>query len=83
MLSAGDVSVFSSAILQETAAAKEQLKAIENRHADFLKLEASIREVNITVQCSVEREREEVNWLVSRFTACSLTATTWSRCRAR
>jgi len=42
----GDVSVFSSAILQETAAAKEQLKAIENRHADFLKLEASIREVH-------------------------------------
>ena len=81
-MSAGDVSVFSSAILQETAAAKEQLKAIENRHADFLKLEASIREVNITVQCR-EREREEVNWLVSRFTACSLTATTWSRCRAR
>ena len=31
---------------QETAAAKEQLKAIENRHADFLKLEASIREVS-------------------------------------
>ena len=32
--------------VQETAAAKEQLKAIENRHADFLKLEASIREVH-------------------------------------
>ena len=32
--------------VQETAAAKEQLKAIENRHADFLKLEASIREVS-------------------------------------
>ena len=46
-VSPGDVSVFSSAILQETAAAKEQLKAIENRHADFLKLEASIREVSL------------------------------------
>ena len=31
--------------LQETAAAKEQLKAIENRHAEFLKLEKSIAEV--------------------------------------
>ena len=36
--------------LQETAAAKEQLKAIENRHADFLKLEASIREVRLDPQ---------------------------------
>ena len=32
--------------LQETAAAKEQLAALESRHADFLKLEASIREVH-------------------------------------
>ena len=57
------MSVFSSAILQETTAAKEQLKAIENRHADFLKLEASIREVNTetTLHRSVERK---VNWLV-------------------
>ena len=37
--------MFSSAILEQTAQAKEQLAAIENRHADFLKLEASIREV--------------------------------------
>lgn len=45
-LDKGDISVFSSAIIQETAAAKEQLKAIESRHADFLKLEASIRQVH-------------------------------------
>lgn len=45
-LDKGDISVFSSAIIQETAAAKEQLKAIESRHADFLKLEASIRTVH-------------------------------------
>ena len=45
----GDVSMFSSAIIQETSQAKEQLAAIENRHADFLKLEASIREVSRAV----------------------------------
>ena len=43
----GDVSMFSSAILEQAAQAKEQLAAIENRHADFLKLEASIREVRL------------------------------------
>ena len=42
----GDISIFSSAIIQETAAAKEQLKAIQSRHEDFMKLEASIREVD-------------------------------------
>ena len=31
---------------QETAAAKEQLKALESRHADFVKLEASVRVVH-------------------------------------
>ena len=41
--------MFSSAILEQTAQAKEQLAAIENRHADFLKLEASIREVSRAV----------------------------------
>ena len=37
---------FSRLCSQETAAAKEQLKAIESRHADFLKLEASITVVH-------------------------------------
>ena len=32
--------------VQETAAAKDQLAALENRHAEFLKLEASIKEVH-------------------------------------
>jgi len=45
-IDSGDVSVFSSAIIQETAAAKDQLAALENRHAEFLKLEASIKEVH-------------------------------------
>jgi len=59
----GDISIFSSAIIQETAAAKEQLKAIENRHAEFLKLEASIREVHemfIDVANLVENQGEMV-----------------------
>lgn len=42
----GEFGAFSSAIIEETAAAKEQLKALENRHQDFIKLEASIREVH-------------------------------------
>eukprot|EP00092_Neocalanus_flemingeri_P009798 GFUD01010558.1.p1 GENE.GFUD01010558.1~~GFUD01010558.1.p1 ORF type:complete len:373 (+),score=121.41 GFUD01010558.1:50-1168(+) len=42
----GDISVFSSAIIQETAAAKDQLVAIENRHAEILKLEAGIVEIH-------------------------------------
>jgi len=45
-LDKGDISVFSSAIIQETAAAKDQLVAIENRHADILKLEAGIVEIH-------------------------------------
>lgn len=45
-LDKGDISVFSSAIIQETAAAKDQLVAIENRHAEILKLEAGIVEIH-------------------------------------
>jgi len=45
-LDTGDISVFSSAIIQETAAAKDQLVAIENRHAEILKLEAGIVEIH-------------------------------------
>jgi len=59
----GDISIFSSAIIQETAAAKEQLKAIENRHAEFLKLEKSIAEVHemfIDVANLVENQGEMV-----------------------
>jgi len=45
-LDKGDISVFSSAIIQETAQAKDQLVAIENRHAEILKLEAGIVEIH-------------------------------------
>jgi len=45
-LDKNDISVFSSAIIQETAQAKDQLVAIENRHAEFLKLEEGIREIH-------------------------------------
>jgi len=42
----GDISIFSSGIIQETQAAKDQLVAIENRHAEILKLEAGIVEIH-------------------------------------
>jgi len=45
-LDKGDISAFSSAIIQETAAAKDQLKALQNRHDDILKLEAGIVEIH-------------------------------------
>jgi len=45
-LDKNDISVFSSAIIQETAQAKDQLVAIENRHADFIKLEKGIVEIH-------------------------------------
>jgi len=42
----GDISIFSSGIIQETQAAKDQLVAIENRHQEILKLEAGIVEIH-------------------------------------
>jgi len=44
-LDKGEIGNFTS-IIQETAAAKDQLVAIENRHAEILKLEAGIVEIH-------------------------------------
>ena len=41
----GDVTVLSS-IIKDTAQAKEDLKMIENRHAEFIKLEKGITEIH-------------------------------------
>ena len=41
----GDVTVLSS-IIKDTAQAKENLKMIENRHAEFIKLEKGITEIH-------------------------------------
>jgi len=41
----GDVSVF-SAIIKETYQAKEDLKMLENRHLEIMKLEKGISEIN-------------------------------------
>merc|ERR1719477_86572 len=62
-LDKNDISVFSSAIIQETAQAKDQLVAIENRHADFLKLEAGIVEIHsmfIDLNNLVQMQGEQV-----------------------
>ena len=44
-LDRGDVTVLSS-IIKETSQAKEDLKMIENRHAEFVKLEKGITEIH-------------------------------------
>jgi len=62
-LDKNDISVFSSAIIQETAQAKDQLKAIENRHADFIKLEKGIVEIHsmfIDLNNLVQMQGEQV-----------------------
>jgi len=46
-LDEGDITVISS-IIKETQQAKEDLEAVENRHKEFLKLEAGISEVCVS-----------------------------------
>jgi len=45
-IDSGDTDAFSAAIIKETAIAKDQLMAVESRHQEMLKLEASIIEVH-------------------------------------
>lgn len=70
----GDVTVFSSSIIQETAAAKDQLVALENRHQEMLKLERGIVEIHsmfMDLANLVEMQGEMVNRIEDHIMAAS------------
>jgi len=70
----GDVTVFSSSIIQETAAAKDQLVALENRHQEMLKLERGIVEIHsmfVDLANLVEMQGEMVNRIEDHIMAAS------------
>ena len=46
MLDEGNTSVFATSMLNETEMARQQLTELQDRHDEFIKLEASIKEVH-------------------------------------
>lgn len=71
----GDMSVFSSSIMQETAAAKNQLVALNNRHQEMLKLERGIVEIHsmfVDLSNMVEMQGEMVTRIEDHINAASV-----------
>merc|ERR1712179_849559 len=64
-LDAGDVTVLSS-IIKESAQAKEDLKMLENRHAEMLKLEKGINEMFLDLSNMVNIQGEAVDRIETR-----------------
>jgi len=73
-IDAGDVTVFSS-IIKETAQAKEQLVALENRHADMVRLEVGITEIAsmfADLAMLVEQQGEMLNRIEDHVNTASI-----------
>merc|ERR1719509_662705 len=73
-IDAGDVTVFSS-IMKETAQAKEQLVALENRHADMVRLEVGITEIAsmfADLAMLVEQQGEMLNRIEDHVNTASI-----------
>jgi len=72
-LDRGDVTVLSS-IIKETSQAKEDLKMIENRHAEFLKLEKGITEIHemfMDLSYMVSEQGETIDRIETHVTAAA------------
>jgi len=72
-LDRGDVTVLSS-IIKETTQAKEDLKMIENRHAEFLKLEKGITEIHemfMDLSYMVSEQGETIDRIETHVTAAA------------
>jgi len=69
----GDVTVLSS-IIKDTAQAKEDLKMIENRHAEFIKLEKGITEIHemfMDLSHMVSEQGETIDRIETHVTAAA------------